>query len=102
MGGTTMGISTHSEILEELPVLFIFGVGERDVSLATALLTCEVCGTHGGHQIVKRSRKVSLFFIPLIPVGTRYLDVCTTCGRAREISRTQAEAAAADSRSHMR
>lgn len=83
-------------------MLLIFGVGEKDVSLATVLLTCEVCGTQAGHHVVKRSRKVSLFFIPLIPVGTRYLDVCTACGRAREISRTQAEAAAADSRLHMR
>lgn len=76
-------------------MLFIFGVGEREVSLSTVLLSCEVCGNYAGHHIVKRVRKVSLFFIPLIPIGTRYLDWCTSCGRTREISRGQAEAAAA-------
>ena len=34
-------------------------------------------------------------FIPLIPVGTRYLDVCTVCGRTLDVPREMAEQAAA-------
>jgi ribosomal protein L37E len=84
-------------------VLLIFGVGEREVLLATAPLACERCGIHAVHHVVKRVRKVSLFFIPLIPAGTRYLDVCTACGWTREIPRrAAAEAVALSPRSHLR
>ena len=48
------------------------------------------------HQLLRRVRRISLFFIPLIPVGTRYLDVCTVCGRTIEVPREMAEQAAAD------
>jgi hypothetical protein len=44
--------------------------------------------------LIKRTRKFSLFFIPLFPVGTTYLDSCTACGRVIEVSKDQAEVAA--------
>lgn len=74
-------------------MLIIFGVGEREVSLATLLFACETCGNRAAHHLFKRVRRVSLFFIPLIPLGTRYYDLCTACGRTLEVSRSQAEAA---------
>jgi uncharacterized Zn finger protein len=77
--------------------MLIFGLGVSEVLLATLYFACETCGNQAAHQLVKRVRKLSLFFIPLFPVGTRYLDSCTACGRTLEVSREQAESAARQS-----
>ena len=62
--------------------------------LATLMYPCETCGNHAAHHLVKRIRMFSFFFIPLFPVGTRYIDTCTACGRDLGVYREQAEAAA--------
>jgi len=74
--------------------VLIFGLTAREYVLATLVFVCEVCGNNAPHQLVKRVRKFSLFFIPLLSVGTRYLDSCTACGRVIEVPRAQAEQAA--------
>jgi hypothetical protein len=77
-------------------VVLIFGLSSRDFLVATLVFLCERCQNQGSHQLLRRVRRISLFFIPLIPVGTRYLDVCTVCGRTIEVPREMAEQAAAD------
>ena len=74
--------------------MLIIGFGVREVLLSTLVFTCETCGNHAAHQLSKRTRRFSLFFIPLFSVGTKYLDSCTACGRVIEVGRQQAEAAA--------
>lgn len=74
--------------------MLIFGLGVTQVLLATLMYACETCGNRAAHQLVKRVRKVSLFFVPLFAIGTRYIDTCTACGRELEVSGAQAEAAA--------
>jgi len=74
--------------------MLIFGLGVTQVLLATLVYVCETCGNNAPHHLVKRVRKLSFFFIPLFPVGTRYIDTCTACGRDIEVAREQAEAAA--------
>jgi zinc-ribbon family len=54
-------------------------------------MICERCGNQGAHHLTKYVRRFSIFFVPLIPVGTRYEDTCTVCGRVRPITREQAE-----------
>ena len=76
-------------------MLILFGLRTALVSLAAPVYTCERCGNHAQHDVAKRIRKLTLFFIPVCPVGAaRYFDTCTACGRVIELSRTQAEAAA--------
>jgi hypothetical protein len=74
--------------------MLIIGFGVREILLSTLVFTCETCRNHSAHQLVKQSRKFSLFFIPLFSVGSKYLDTCTACGRTVEISKDQAETAA--------
>ena len=74
--------------------MLIIGFGVTEALLSTLVLTCETCGNHAAHQLIKQSRKFSLFFIPLFSVGTKYLDICTACGRIIEVSKEQAETAA--------
>ena len=75
--------------------MLIFGLSTRDFLMATLYFVCERCHNQGAHQLVRRVRRISLFFVPLIPVGTRYLDTCTVCGRTVDVPREQAEQAAA-------
>lgn len=77
--------------------MLIFGLSARDFLLATLSFVCEHCGNRGAHHLVKRVRKFSLFFIPLIPVSTRYFDTCTVCGRTVDVPRAEAERAVASS-----
>lgn len=75
--------------------MLIFGLSSKQVLLATLFYVCEVCGNQGAHQLVKQVRRFTFFFIPIFPVGTRYVDTCTFCGRAMDVPRDRAEAAVA-------
>ena len=77
--------------------MLIFGLGVKESLLATLVFVCETCGNNAAHHLVKRVRKLSLFFIPIFPVSTKYVDSCSACGRMLEVSRDQAEMAARQS-----
>ena len=74
--------------------MLIFGLGVSERLLATLVFVCETCGNNAAHHLLKRVRKLSLFFIPIFPVSTKFVDSCTACGRMLEVSRDQAELAA--------
>jgi hypothetical protein len=82
--------------------MLIFGLGVTETLLATMVFVCETCGNNAAHHLFRRVRKFSLFFIPLFPVGTRYVDSCTACGRMLEVTREQAESALGQSGSGLR
>ena len=73
-------------------MLIVFGIGSR-VDLVSALsYVCEHCGTYARHEFLRERRRLSLFFIPVLPLGrARYLDECTVCGRVLSISPADAE-----------
>ena len=73
--------------------MLIFGLGVTEKLLVTLVFICETCGNNAAHHLIKRVRKFSLFFIPLFPVSTKYVDSCTACGRMIGVDPAQAEAA---------
>ena len=76
-------------------MLLIFGIRAVLDVMGTSTYTCERCGQHARHDVLRQRKKLSLFFIPIMTVGrTRYLDECTSCGRALSISEADARAAA--------
>jgi hypothetical protein len=83
-------------------LVLIIGVRVSEVLLATLFYVCEVCGNSAAHRLSKRVRRLSLFFLPLFSIGTTYFDSCTACGRLIEISREQAETAAAQTGPELR
>ena len=66
--------------------MLIFGWGWRSRHLRTVTLTCPVCGNTAAHPVYRRVLKISLFFIPLIPLKSKVTTVCTACGVERETS----------------
>ena len=74
-------------------MLLIFGVGVYSDLLATVAYVCDNCGQHAAHHLTRRPRKVTLFFLPLFPVSTKYFDTCSYCGRVLQVPRSQVDAA---------
>ena len=74
-------------------MLFILGVRVYSDLLATITYVCENCGQHAAHHVMRRSRKITVFFLPLFPMPTKYLDQCSFCGRVLRIPRERAESA---------
>ena len=75
--------------------MLILGFGISDILLGTLVYVCDRCGQNAAHEVVKRVRKFTLFFVPLFPVSTKYLDSCAACGRVIDVPEQQALAATA-------
>lgn len=57
-------------------MLLIFGFRTRAYPLGWVAAVCGVCGRANSLMLVREVTKLSLFFIPLIPVRTRYAVEC--------------------------
>jgi transcription elongation factor Elf1 len=66
-----------------MPFIFIFGVNPRETVLDEGLFLCPHCGVERQY-VLKHSRSyVSLYFIPLIPLGKgREIVQCQFCQRS--------------------
>jgi hypothetical protein len=73
--------------------VLIFGTSVKQFLLATLVFVCETCGNNSAHQVIKRVRRFSLFFIPLFPLSVRYVDSCGACGRMLQVSEQEAQSA---------
>ena len=62
--------------------------GQADSGVVTAV--CRNCGNRAAQVITRRSTKFTLFFIPLFPVRTRYVQQCSFCGAEYGIAKDEA------------
>lgn len=72
-------------------MFFIFGLSTKLHRLGAPILTCRNCGNTVAQVMSRRVTRFTLFFIPLIPIRTRYVMQCTACGATYEVSRDQAD-----------
>ena len=70
-------------------VLFGFKTSSRTLGLARA--ACPHCGHSAAQRIDRNRRAFSLFFIPVVPLGSSYSATCTACARTTRIDRRQAD-----------
>jgi hypothetical protein len=87
-------LSADGRAVDRRCLVLIIGFRVSEALLATLLYVCEVCGNSAAHRLIKRTRKFTVFFIPLFAVGSSFLDTCTYCGRTISVERDRAEAAA--------
>jgi len=80
--------------IPEGAAVLIIGMSMKTVLVALLTYVCERCGTGAAHEVTRHVRRLTLFFLPLFPLSTRYRDTCTACGRVIDISPEQAEWAA--------
>jgi hypothetical protein len=72
-------------------VLIIFGVRRLRRQLGVVLTMCQRCGRPCAHSIVRVKTFFALFFIPVLPLGTKYYTVCSLCAGTVRIDRPGAE-----------
>lgn len=72
-------------------MFFIFGFKNSSRNLGLARATCPNCGNVAAQRVDRRKRAFSLFFIPIIPLGSSYTATCTACGVSTKIGRDQAD-----------
>ncbi|WP_422753200.1 zinc-ribbon domain-containing protein [Micromonospora sp. WMMD708] len=61
-------------------MFLIFGLRTRVTRSGVVTAVCRHCGNQAAQVISRRSTKFTLFFVPLIPVRTRYVRQCSFCG----------------------
>jgi hypothetical protein len=57
-------------------VFLIFGFRTKSYRLGWVAMACQVCGQAGNLLLVREVTKLSLFFVPLIPVRTQPVAEC--------------------------
>jgi hypothetical protein len=60
-------------------------------TLGVVFMMCQRCKSPCAHTILRLHSWFTLFFIPVIPLGSRYLTVCSMCAGQLRIDATQAE-----------
>ncbi|BCL15895.1 zinc-ribbon domain-containing protein [Micromonospora sagamiensis] len=61
-------------------MFLIFGLRTSVRRSGVVAMVCPNCGNHAAQVITKRSTRFSVFFVPLIPIRTRYVRQCSFCG----------------------
>ena len=71
-------------------MFFLMGISNREREKAAYSLPCPRCHQRCLMTVTAQGHFFHLFFIPLIPFGTRYLAHCTECGTLYELSKIAA------------
>jgi hypothetical protein len=75
----------------EVDAMFIiFGIKRMMHRLATVFAVCGQCGSPAAQVVARRSTWFSLFFIPVIPLGSKYFSTCTLCGVSTRLDKEHA------------
>jgi hypothetical protein len=73
-------------------MLLIFGLRTKVQMLGLVWMACRVCRQPGHQQLTHEVTKLSLFFIPLVPVRRQHVVHCTNpvCGARVKVSPAEA------------
>ena len=63
-------------------LLIVFGISSKQKAKPAGTFQCPVCRTRRTYVELRRSRRFTLFFVPVLPLGSSRLGrvVCATCG----------------------
>jgi transcription elongation factor Elf1 len=62
--------------------MIIFGISTKEKAKSAGTFACPACGKHARFAKIVRSRRFTLFFIPIIPLGSSDTGrvICQNCG----------------------
>ena len=69
----------------------IFGIKRKGYLLVRIFAVCGLCHTPAAQTVSWIRTWFSLFFVPVIPISSRYITTCTMCGRATKITKEDAD-----------
>ena len=72
-------------------MFFIFGIRRKASRLATVFAVCALCNTPAAQAVTRVRTFFTLFFVPLIPLGSKYRTTCTFCGQSVKITKDSAD-----------
>lgn len=72
-------------------MILLFGTRAFETVLAVVTFVCGYCSVNASQQVVKRSNRFTLFFIPLLTFSTSYFVACSNCGGVTELTKEQAQ-----------
>jgi ribosomal protein L37E len=61
--------------------MLIFGIRRKSSITGHITKKCSHCGATCAHTQIESKRFFTLFFIPLIPLGSSHYTTCTSCGQ---------------------
>ncbi len=73
-------------------MFLIFGFRTKAHPLGWVAMACRVCGQAGSLLLVREVTRLSLFFIPLIPLRSKHVVQCQNpmCGSREKVSSGEA------------
>jgi hypothetical protein len=71
--------------------MILFGVRSTRNRLGTVIAECPQCHQTCSQSIARVRRWFTLFFIPIFPVSTKHLTVCSMCSGSARVDRAHAE-----------
>lgn len=66
-------------------MLIIFGLRTGVRPLGVVTVTCPQCGNPVAHRLEERRRTLTIFFVPLIPLGRTTVLTCTYCALTSDV-----------------
>lgn len=75
-------------------MILIFGLRSARSVIAVVPLDCRHCNVRADQRVVQRVLRLTVFFIPILPVWTSYLLQCSNCATETKVSAERAERAA--------
>lgn len=76
-------------------MVLIFGSTIHETLITAVAFVCGYCRVDARQNVLKRSHRFTLFFLPLFWFSTRYVNQCTNCGAETALSSDQARNAVA-------
>jgi hypothetical protein len=79
-------------------MIILFGTRTSPTVMGQLAFACTRCGQHVPHQFVRTRQWFTLFFIPVIPLGTNTYATCGHCRFRQTVNNAQADSAFAQQR----
>ncbi len=70
-------------------MFFIIGTRPRSSELRTLTMVCWQCSQAAAHRLTENKNHLTLFFLPLIPLGTTRSLQCLLCGADQKLTEEQ-------------
>ncbi len=70
----------------------IYGMRYRNNVMGQTQQLCKKCQQTTNHAVVRTKVIMTLFFVPLFPIGKRTSARCANCGRQEKMNNKQADA----------
>ncbi len=63
---------------------------EKELGLSQQTYACQHCGNTSNYKIFRRRNWFTIFWIPLIPLGTKYFISCPICNYGQKLKKAEA------------